>query len=137
MYDTLMLLGYILAALAGCGLIASVAVFFGFHIPTLYRELSGDMQKKQIEDIRKKNYSALDQRNKVNVFEELEKKAKVKRSDTSSLNIGTSSRLDQTERQSVSPASNPGTTVLSGAKKADPNFIIEKNIVFVSTTDML
>lgn len=138
MYETLMAVGYVLAALASGALIASVAMFFGFRIPELYKELNGNLQQKQIEEIRNKSLSMFRQRGKINVFEELEKKAKVKRNDTASLNIGTSARLDLVGNTQRKRTPNPGTTVLSGKVSAvDTDFVIVKNIMFVSTADVL
>lgn len=132
MYETLFMIGIVCAVIGGIFLITSISMFFGFHIPVLWRDSSGKLEQKQIEEIRKNNSAAANQRGKVNVFEELEKKAKVKRNNTFSLNVGS------TTESKKRPASVTGTTVLNQAgKTANPNFIIEKNVMFVSTNEVM
>lgn len=133
MYESLFILGIVFAVLAVCFLAASIAMFFGFNIPALRKDMSGALEQKQIEEIRRNSNAAANQRGKVNVFEELEKKAKVKKANTHSLNVGTTASPIQ------KPAGNDvGTSVLRKDPKAtNPNFIIEKNIVFVSTNEVI
>lgn len=136
MYDTFFVLGIVFAILGGAFLIASVTMFFGLDIPALLKNSSGKLEQRQIEEIRR-NSRAIRQRGKVNVFEDLEKHAKVRRSNTSSLVLGTTSDKPSAAFSSPIPADS-GTTVLSqGARAANPNFIIEKNIVFVSTNEVI
>ena len=130
MYQTLSILGIVLAVLSGASLIASIAMFVGFKVPTLWKDWNGTLEQKQIEEIRQKSSAAAQQRGKVNVFEDLEKKAKVKRANTHSLNVGPTTAPKKTE--------DPGTSVLQqNAAAADPNFVIEKNVMFVSTNEVV
>lgn len=132
MYETLFIIGIVFAVLAGGFLIATIAMFFGFNIPALRKDMSGSLEQKQIEEIRKNSSAAANQRGKVNVFEELEKKAKVKKNNTHSLNVGPTTGF------STQPSNDTGTSVLSsGSKSVNPDFIIEKNIMFVSTNEVI
>lgn len=131
MYETLSILGIAFAVLAGGFLITSIAMFFGYNIPVLRKDVSGALEQKQIEEIRKNNSDLTNRRGRVNVFEELEKKAKVKKGNIHSLN----STPVNPSQQVYTDA---GTSVLSsGAKQLNPEFIIEKNIVFVSTNEVI
>ncbi len=132
MYESLFIIGIVCAVLAGGFLIATIAMFFGFNIPALRKDMSGSLEQKQIEEIRKNSSAAASQRGKVNVFEELEKKAKVKKNNTHSLNVGPTTGFP------TQPSSDTGTSVLSsGSKSVNPEFIIEKNIMFVSTNEVM
>lgn len=132
MYESLFIIGIVCAVLAGGFLIATIAMFFGFNIPALRKDMSGSLEQKQIEEIRKNSSAAASQRGKVNVFEELEKKAKVKKNNTHSLNVGPTTGFP------TQPSSDTGTSVLSsGSKSVNPDFIIEKNIMFVSTSEVM
>lgn len=131
MQDTLFYIGIVCGVLAGGFLIASVAMFFGFNVPSLWKDLNGAMAQQRIEEIRQQSTDAAIQRGKVNVFEELEKKAKVKKANTYSLNVSTTT-------SGLANSSDPGTSVLqSGAKAINPDFIIEKDIMFVSTNEVI
>lgn len=113
-------------------LILSIVLFFKFKIPQLVKYNTGSLEQKQIEEIRKNSSAAASQRGKVNVFEELEKKAKVKKNNTHSLNVGPTTGF------STQPSNDTGTSVLSsGSKSVNPDFIIEKNIMFVSTNEVI
>ena len=132
MYESLFIIGIVCAVLAGGFLIATIAMFFGFNIPALRKDMSGSLEQKQIEEIRKNSSAFASQRGKVNVFEELEKKAKVKKNNTHSLNVGPTTGFP------TQPSSDTGTSVLSsGSKSVNPDFIIEKNIMFVSTNEVM
>ncbi len=132
MYESLFIIGIVCAVLAGGLLIATIALFFGFNIPALRKDMSGSLEQKQIEEIRKNSSAAANQRGKVNVFEELEKKAKVKKNNTHSLNVGPTTGFSRQQ------SNDTGTSVLSsGPKSVNPNFIIEKNIMFVSTNEVM
>lgn len=132
MYEALFITGIVSAIIAGGFLIASVCMFFGFRIPTLMKEWNGALEQKQIEEIRIKNSAAANQRGKVNVFEDLEKKAKVKKNNTHSLNVG------PTTAPEAKAAVDTGTSVLSkNIQSVNPDFIIEKNIMFVSTNEVM
>ncbi len=132
LYNTLFIIGIVSAIFAGGFLIATIAMFFGFNIPALKRDMSGSLEQKQIEEIRKNSSAAASQRGSVNVFEELEKKAKVKRNNTHSLNVGPTTDFP------TQLGSDTGTSVLSsGFKSVNPDFIIEKNIMFVSTNEVM
>lgn len=131
MQDTLFYIGIVCGVLAGGFLIASVAMFFGFKVPSLWKDLNGAMAQQRIEEIRQQSTDAAIQRGKVNVFEELEKKAKVKKANTYSLNVSTTT-------SGLANSSDPGTSVLQGGAKAiNPDFIIEKDIMFVSTNEVI
>lgn len=131
MQETLFYVGIACGVLAGGFLITSIAMFFGFKIPTLWRDLNGAMAQQRIEEIRQQSSDAAVQRGKVNVFEELEKKAKVKKANTYSLNLSTTT-------SGLANSSDPGTSVLqSGSKAINPDFVIEKDIMFVSTNEVI
>ena len=131
MQETLFYVGITCGVLAGGFLITSIAMFFGFKIPTLWRDLNGAMAQQRIEEIRQQSSDAAVQRGKVNVFEELEKKAKVKKANTYSLNLSTTT-------SGLANSSDPGTSVLQSASKAiNPDFVIEKDIMFVSTNEVI
>ncbi len=129
--EVLFVTGIVSAVLAGICLFTAVSMFFGFRIPSLIRNLSGSLEQRQIEEIRKNSAEATRNRGKINVFENLEKKAKVKRTNTASLNMSTTTG----GLAKSTPAA--GTTVLNAAPApANPNFVIEKNMVFVSTNEV-
>lgn len=131
MQHTLFIMAIVCGVLAGGFLIASVAMFFGFKVPSLWKDLNGAMAQQRIEEIRQQSTDAAIQRGKVNVFEELEKKAKVKKNNTYSLNISTTT-------SGLGNNSDPGTAVLqSSAKAINPDFVIEKDIMFVSTSEVI
>ena len=135
MKDTLFYIGIVCGVLSGGFLITAVAMFFGFKIPSLWKDLNGAMAQKRIEEIRQQSSDAAVQRGKVNVFEELEKKAKVKKANTYSLNVSTT-----TSGLVPKPAqvSDPGTSVLqSGTKVVNPDFVIKKDSMFVSTNEVI
>ena len=129
MQQTLTILGIVMAVLAGASLIASISMFFGFKVPTLWKDWNGTLEQKQIEEIRQKSSAAASNRNKVNVFEELEKKAKVKKANTHSLNVNPTTAPKRTEEA--------GTSVLQNSSAVNPDFVIEKNIMFVSTNEVI
>ena len=129
MQQTLTILGIVMAVLAGASLIASISMFFGFNVPTLWKDWNGTLEQKQIEEIRQKSSAAASNRNKVNVFEELEKKAKVKKANTHSLNVNPTTAPKRTEEA--------GTSVLQNSSAVNPDFVIEKNIMFVSTNEVI
>lgn len=122
-YNYLAIICYIMS---GILLVTSLAMFFGFSIPKIWKNKSGELGKKQIEDMKKDKYA----KEEYNVFEELEKKAKPRKSDTH-IKVGTTT-------SGISEIiSNENTTLLQQSSKViNPNFIIEKNIVFVSTNEM-
>ncbi len=134
MQDTLFYIGIVCGVLSGGFLVAAVAMFFGFKIPSVWKDLNGALSQKRIEEIRQQSSDAAVQRGKVNVFEELEKKAKVKKANTYSLNISSI----EDKMQGRTENTDPGTSVLqSGTKVVNPNFIIEKDIMFVSTNEVI
>lgn len=132
MQTTLLVLAITLLAITIVMLIITAIMFFVFNIPTLIKDSSGQLEQKQIEEIRKKNYASAQQKGKVNVFEELEKKAKIKKANTHSLNVGTT-----TSGINKQPSSETGTSVLTNSTVTNKDFIIEKNIVFVSTYEVI
>lgn len=132
MYTSLFIVGTVCAVLAGGFLIATIAMFFGFNIPELRKDMSGSLEKKQIEEIRKNSSAATSHRGRVNVFEELEKKAKVKKNNAHSLNVGSTSDFKTQHHYDAA------TSVLNNGPKAiNPNFVIEKNIMFVCTDEVM
>lgn len=134
MNSVFFIIGIICAVFAVCFFAAAVAMFFGFKIPTLVKDMRGTLEQKQIEEIRSKNSSAIRQRRKVNVFEELERNAKVKRGTTQSLGLNPSTYT----RRKNNPSLESGTSVLNRSNKnINPNFVIEKNIVVVSTNEVI
>lgn len=134
MEQTLFFIG-IASGVLGVGfLIAAIAMFFGYKIPTLWKDMKGTLEQKHIEEIRQKNSDAASQKGKVNVFEELERKAKVKKPNTHSLNLATTGFIGKPLGQN----SNQETSVLQVSSKAvNPDFIIEKDIIFVSTNEVI
>lgn len=129
MHNTLMILGIISVVLSVGFFIASLAMFFGFRIPTLWKDSKGTLEQKQIDEIRAMRNNNANRRGKVNVFEELEKQAKPRK--TGSQNI-------KFETNSVNTEQNNGTVILKKTAKAiNPNFIIEKDITFVSTSEVI
>lgn len=130
MYQTLFITGIVLLVMAVGALIASIAMFAGFRVPTLWKDWNGALEQKQIEEIRQKNSAAATNRGRVNVFEELEKKAKVKRPNTQSLNVEPTTAPKRKEEA--------GTSVLQQSTgPVNPNFIVEKNVMFVSTDEVI
>lgn len=129
MENSIWFAGVILAIIAGLFLIASIIIFFVLDISSLIKDKSGKLEQRQIEEIRRSK-SLYSKKSKVNVFEDLEKKAKFKRGNTQSLRIKTEVK--------PTPVVNTDTTVLNKSiKKVNPNFIIEKNIVVVGTNEVI
>ena len=129
MQSTLLILAIVCMAFAVVMLIVTAILFFVFNIPTLIKDSSGKLEQKHVEEMRKKNFDSAQQRGKVNVFEELEKKAKVKNPTT-----GTFARPNP---QPAASANDAGTSVLTSPVVRNKDFIIEKNIVFVSTYEVI
>ena len=138
LHSVLFIIGIVCAVLGGIFLVVSIAMFFGFNVPNLFKESSGSLEQSQIEEIRS-NSAIAKRKGKVNVFEDLEKRAKVKKSNTHSLNAGGNTSQDIARApQPAIVSSEEGTSVLNKKiQKVNPNFVIEKNIVFVSTTEVL
>lgn len=129
MHNTLMILGIISVVLSVGFFIASLAMFFGFRIPTLWKDSKGTLEQKQIDEIRAMRSNNANRRGKVNVFEELEKQAKPRKTGSQSIKF---------ETNAVNTEQNSGTVVLKKTAKAiNPNFIIEKDITFVSTSEVI
>lgn len=136
MQEILFYSGIICAVLAVALLIASVTMFFKFDVRTLWKDSRGTLERKQIEEIRSKNSSAASRKGKVNVFEDLEKNAKVKKSNTQSLRTQNTASAQLAATKSSGYDS--GTVVLQNpSKPVNPDFIIEKNIMFVSTSEVI
>ena len=89
MYQTLFTVGLICAVIAGAFLAATAIMFFAFDILALRKDMSvnGSLEQKQIEEIRKNSSEAISRRNKANIFDHLEKTAKVKKHNTFNLKI--------------------------------------------------
>lgn len=138
MQDALFYIGIICSVLAVTFLITSVTMFFKFDVRTLWKDSRGTLQRKQIEEIRSKNSSAAGRKGKVNVFEDLEKNAKLKKGNTQSLKSNPASQQMAASSQTQSTGYDSGTMVLQNSSKAvNPDFIIEKNIMFVSTSEVI
>lgn len=149
MEDTLFYLGIASAVLAGGSFVTAIILFFKFKIPVLWKEVNGTLEREQIEEIRTKNNHAAQQKNKVNVFEELEKHAKVRKNNTQSLNIGTTNSLPREEKPDSegdattildsSGVDSDATTLLQNENQqvVNPEFVIEKNVKFVSTSEVI
>ncbi|MDR1027939.1 MAG: hypothetical protein LBL63_00785 [Clostridiales Family XIII bacterium] len=138
MESTFLYLYIVSYILAGVFLLTSVLLFFRLDIRRVIKDKGGALEQRQIEEIRAKRAGAGSLRGKVNVFEELEKKAKPKRADTARLQVGTSTGGSVGNTKAPPIAANPGTTILEQSSKAlNPNFIIEKNIVFVNTNEVV
>ncbi len=132
MYESLFVVAIICAIIASGFLIASIAMFFGFDIPNVRKDMGGVLEQKQIEEIRKKRNSEANKKVRINVFEELEKKAKVKKNITQ--NFGVAINTSPPERVAASVE----TSVLrNDISENNPDFIVEKNIMFVSTNEVL
>lgn len=123
----LLITGIVGIVLAGGCLIATAAMFFGFRIPALIKELRGKMTIEYLAD--KRNQLKAEKGGK-NVFEEFQKNAKLK--DTGTLRRPS---MAASSRSAPKRSSNQGTTVLSS--KSNPNFVIVKNLMFVSTSEVL
>ncbi len=125
-YLYFMIVCFVLAAVC---FVAAIGMFFGFHIPILIKDMHGSLEKKQIDEIRNKNALNQHQRNKVNVFEELEKNAKLKKETSGSIRLKNRAQMNQPQ---------DGTSVLPAQRRSNnPNFVIEKSIVFVSTDEVI
>lgn len=125
------LIEYIFLALSVIFLILSVILFFKLRIPSVIRELKGTAGQKQMSQIRDKSIENARRSSAVQVFKELENQSKTKNTSTRRLKK-TDSITTVTAEATAEPA---GTTVLK--KTADKDFVIEKNLVFVSTNDVL
>jgi hypothetical protein len=133
-YFYLALIGYIVA---GVFLIVSAVLFFSFDIRGVLKDKGGMLEQKQIEEIRAKNAGAAKYRGKVNVFEDLEKRAKPKRSNSGSLRIGTTGGSSAGISAPAASTESATTLLEQPAKAVNPNFIIERNIMFVSTSEVI
>lgn len=134
MHDTLMTLGIVCTVLAAGLFIASIAMFFGFRIPTVWKDSKGTLEQKQIDEIRAMRNNS-NRRSGVNVFEELEKQAKPRRTGSQNLKLKTTASVNTGPEYKKL---NDGTVVLKKTAKAiSPDFIIEKDITFVSTSEVV
>ena len=128
------LIEYICFGLSAAFLIASVVLFFRLHIPEVIKGLRGTVEQKQIEKIRDKSSEAAKRNSAMNVFEELERKAKPRINNTKRIKMPGTTQEFSTDS---SLSTERGTTVLKRRKNSDNDFVIEKNMVFVSTADIL
>lgn len=125
------LIEYIFLGLSAVFLILSVFLFFKLSIPSVIKELRGTVGQKQINQIRDKSSEAAKRSSAMNVFEELEKKAKPRTANTKRIKMpGNTSEITAGTTEEKT-----GTTVLK--KKSNKDFVIEKNIIFVCTNDIL
>lgn len=128
-YDIIIIASLVLCCIF---LILSVVLFFKFRIPAVVRNLRGTLEQKQIEKIRDKSSDGANRRGSVNVFEELEQRAKPRINNTQRIKLQTTTDSLKDKDEAA------GTTVLTKPAKAiNKDFIIEKNIIFVSTNEIL
>ena len=120
------LIEYICFALAAVFLIVSVILFFRLRVPSVIKDLRGTVEQKQIEKIEAARHNSA-----MNVFEELERKAKPRMNNTRRIKMPGSTQEFTTEQKTPQ-----GTSVLK-RKNENKDFVIEKNMVFVSTGDVL
>lgn len=133
--QTLLILGIISVILAVCFFIASVTMFIGYRIPTLWKDSRGALEQKQIDEIRAIRRNNIDNKNKVNVFEELERKAKPRKTPSQSIRLNTLTGENNSNKLSAHKSE---TVVLKKKAKAiNSNFIIEKDITFVCTSEVI
>ena len=126
-FFTLTLISFICCALF---LITSVVLFFAFKIPAVVRDMRGSLEQKQIEEIRIKNTGAAMRKGTANIFVELEEKSKP-RNNNAKVKLSVTAGVSET-------GDSAGTTVLHKSPMVvNKNFRIEKNIIFVSTSEML
>lgn len=112
-------------------LITSAVLFFVFKIPYVVKDMRGSLEQKQIEEIRIKNTGAAMRKGTANIFEELEEKAKPRNNNAKGVKLSVTAGTSETGESA-------GTTVLQKSPMVvSKNFRIEKNIIFVSTTEML
>lgn len=140
MYEMFYIFGIVFLILTVGFLIASISVFIGCHVSVLWKEINGTLKMQQIAEIR--NVSRTAARSRINVFEDLEKKAKIKKGYTGSLTNQSASLAPKMQETPANPvpvqtASDPGTTVLQSNAPVNSSFIIEKNIMFVSTREVI
>ncbi|MCI9146234.1 MAG: hypothetical protein HFJ97_07735 [Eubacterium sp.] len=133
--QTLLILGIVSVILAVCFFIASVTMFIGYRIPTLWKDSRGALEQKQIDEIRAMRRNDINNRNKVNVFEELERKAKPRKTSSQSIRLNTLTGENNSNKLN---SNKNGTVVLKNKAKAiNSNFIIEKDITFVCTSEVI
>ena len=134
MDSTLMMLGIISVVLAVGFFVTSLIIFIAFKIPTLWKESRGTLEREQINEIRAMRSNNANRRSGINVFEELEKQAKPRKTGAQSIKLSTTADDITLEKENDSN----GTVVLKKTAKAiSPNFIIEKDITFVSTYEVI
>ena len=137
MHTTLQAVGITLLVIGLAGLVATVAMFFKFKIPSLIKDMNGVSEQQLIAEIRRKNIKD-GQRVKINVFEELEKRSMATRKTTGRLNETGNTVSTSTFAQKPMPKINSDTVVLQeAAKSIGSDFVIEKNIIFVSTSEVI
>lgn len=126
-YEILFIIGIILAVIAGAFLVTTVIMFFKFSVPSLRRDVKGVLEKRQLEEIRENGRMGTRHKESAEVFIALEKKAKLNK---------TPNRMNYALKPM--PTQSVETSVLNkGGGAITPNFIVEKNIIFVSTSDVL
>ncbi len=132
MHEGLIAAGVVFSVMCGICLVISIVMFFKFNIPVLRRDISGKLEQKQIAEIRKNNSSVAGQKRKINVFEEMEKRAKEQR-----LENGDSTPIPSGLFKTRTTVKTDTTVLKQNTQNINPNFIIEKNIVFVSTSEVI
>ncbi len=133
--QNLLTLGIVSVILAVCFFITSVTMFIAYKIPTLWKDSHGTLEQKQIDEIRAMRRNNADSRNKINVFEDLERKAKPRKTPSQSIRIKTLTDENGGNQTSVNKSE---TVVLKNKAKAiNSDFIIEKDITFVCTNEVI
>ena len=133
-YFTIALIAFILC---GIFLATSLVLFISFRIPTVIKDMRGTLEKRQIEEIRIKNVDMSARKGSINVFEELQQRAKPRSNNTHRIKL-TDTTGGSTGSKSAVAAEPQGTVVLQKSSYViSKEFRIEKNIIFVSTTDVL
>ena len=133
--QTLLILGIVSVILAVCFFIVSVTMFIAYRIPTLWKDSHGALEQKQIDEIRAMRRNNTDNKNRINVFEELERKAKPRKTSSQSIRLNT--LTDQDSGNQMNTNKSETVALKKKAKAINPNFIIEKDITFVCTSEVI
>lgn len=129
MQEALSVIAIICFVLGGVCLAIAVTFFFTFRIRSVHQELKGTLAQRQIAEIRSKRDSAARQREKINVFEELEKQAKPRDNTAEKVRLYAPTEVISQDAETV--------LLQQSARAVNPNFIIEKSVVFVSTNEVI
>ena len=139
-YDYIMLISFLLS---GILLVVTIGLFFGLHITQVWKELNGSMAvnmkssttQRQMAEIRLQN-SEFGKRKKVNVFADVENWTDEVGTDYDAGKMATTSFGMNKQAKAGTTMLRKGyaaTTMLSRGNAADNDFVIDKDIVYVST----